>query len=48
VLLIIAWPNYKTNTDIAKKLNITAVLDKMEDYRRNWIEHVKRMSCDRL
>jgi uncharacterized membrane protein len=42
VLLIIAWPDYKTNTDIAKKLNITPVLDKMQDYRRNWIQHVNR------
>jgi hypothetical protein len=48
VLLIFAWPDYKTNTDIAKKLNITTVLDQMEDYRRNWIQHVNRMPCDRL
>ena len=31
-----------------KELDITPVLDKMQDYRRNWIQHVKRMSCDRL
>jgi len=48
VLLIICWPDYKTNTDIAKKLNVTTVLDKMQDYRRNWIQHVNRMPCDRL
>jgi hypothetical protein len=48
VLLIIAWPDYKTNTDIAKKLNITPVLEKMQDYRRNWMQHVKRMPCGRL
>jgi hypothetical protein len=31
------WTDYKTNTEIAKELNITPVLDKMQDYRRNWI-----------
>jgi len=48
VLFIIACPDYKTNTDIAKKLNITTVLGKMQDYRRNWIQHVNRMACNRL
>jgi hypothetical protein len=48
VLLIIAWPDYKANTDIAKKLKITPVLDKMQDYRRNWMQHVNRMPCGRL
>jgi len=48
VLLIIVWPDYKTNRDIAKKSNITTVLDKMWDYRRNQIQHVNRMACDRL
>jgi uncharacterized membrane protein len=48
VLLIIAWPGYETNTDIAKKLNITQILDKMQDYRRNWIQHVNRMPCNTL
>jgi hypothetical protein len=48
VLLIIAFPDYKTNTDIAKKLNITSVLDKMQDYSRNLIEHVKAMLIKRV
>jgi len=48
VLFIIACPDYKTNTDIAKKLNITTVLGKMQEYRRNWIQHVNRMACNRL
>jgi hypothetical protein len=26
------WTDYKTNTEIAKKLNITPVLDKIQDY----------------
>jgi hypothetical protein len=30
-------PDYKTNTEIAKGLNVTPVLDKIRDYGRNWI-----------
>jgi hypothetical protein len=48
VLLIIAWPDYKTNTGIAKKLNITPVLDKMQDCRRNWIQQSNRMPRNRF
>jgi hypothetical protein len=48
VLLIIVWAHYKRNTDIAKKLNISLVLDKMQDYSRNWIQRVKRMPRNRL
>jgi hypothetical protein len=47
VLLSIAWPDSKTNTDIANKLKIP-ILDKMQDYRRNWIQHVNRMLHKRL
>jgi hypothetical protein len=32
--------DHKTNTDIAKELNITPVLDKIHDYKRNWMRHV--------
>jgi hypothetical protein len=31
------WTGYKTNTEIAKRLNITSVLDGMQDYRRSGI-----------
>jgi hypothetical protein len=31
------WTDHKTNTEIAKELNITPVLDKIQDYKRNWI-----------
>jgi len=48
MLLITTWLDYKTIRDAAKKLNITSVLDKMQDYRRNWIQHVNRMPCNRL
>jgi hypothetical protein len=31
------WTYYKTYTEITKELNITTVLDRKQDYRRNWI-----------
>ena len=40
--------DYKTNTQITKELNITPILDKLLEYKRNWIQHVNRMSRNRL
>jgi hypothetical protein len=31
------WADYKTNKEIGKELNITPVLDEMQDCRRHWI-----------
>jgi hypothetical protein len=42
------WTDYKTNTQIAKELKITHILDKLLEYMRNWIQHVNRMPCNRL
>jgi hypothetical protein len=42
------WTDHKTNTEIEKELNITTVLDKIQDYRRNWTQHVNRMPRNRL
>jgi len=42
------WTDYKTNIEIAKELNITAVLDRMQEYRRNWRQHTNRTSRNRL
>jgi hypothetical protein len=42
------WTDYKTNTQIAKELKITPILDKLLEYKRNWIQFVKRMSRNRL
>jgi len=42
------WTDYKTNTQITKKLKITPILDKLLDYRRNCIQHVNRMPRNRL
>jgi hypothetical protein len=38
----------KRNTEIAKELNITPVLDKIQDYKINCIQHVSRMPRNRL
>jgi len=43
-----AWTDYETNSHIAKELEITPVLDKLLEYKRNWIQHVNRMPRDRL
>jgi hypothetical protein len=31
------WTDYKTNEQIAKELKITPILDKLLEYKRNWI-----------
>jgi hypothetical protein len=36
------WTDYKTNTQIKKELRITPILDKLLEYKRNWIQHVNR------
>jgi len=41
------WTDYKTNK-IAKELKITPILDKLLEYKRNWIQHVNRMPRNRL
>jgi hypothetical protein len=33
---------------IVKELKITPILDKLLEYKRNWIQHVHRMSGNRL
>ena len=42
------WTDHKTNTEIAKELKITPILDKLQEYKRNWIYHVNRMPRSRL
>jgi hypothetical protein len=41
------WTDYKTNIKIAKKFKITLILEKLLEYKRNWIQHVNRMPCTR-
>ena len=42
------WTGYKTNSHIAEELELTPVLHKLLEYKRNWIQHVNRMPRDRL
>jgi hypothetical protein len=42
------WTDYKTNAQIAKELKITPILDKLLEYKRNWIQHVNRVPHNRL
>ena len=40
--------DHKTNTQIAKELKITPILDKLLEYKINWIQHVNGMPPNRL
>ena len=40
--------DYKTNTQIAKELKIITILEKLLEFKRNWIKHVNRMPRNRL
>ena len=42
------WTDYRTNTQIAKELKLTPILDKLLEYKGNWIQHVNRMPRNRL
>ena len=42
------WTDYKTNTQIAKEFKITPILDKLLEYKRNWIQHVNIMPRNKL
>jgi len=35
--------DYRTNTQIANELKITPILDKLLEYKINWIQRVNRM-----
>ena len=43
-----SWTDYKTNTQITKELKITPILDKLLEYKGNWIQHVNRLPRNRL
>ena len=42
------WTDYKTNSQITKEVKITAVLEKLLEYERSWIQHINRMPRNRL
>jgi len=37
----------KTNAKITKELKVTPILNKLLEYKRNWIKHVNRMPRNR-
>jgi hypothetical protein len=42
------WTDYKPNKQITKELKITQILDKLLEFKRNWLQHVNRMPRNRL
>jgi hypothetical protein len=42
------WTDFKPYTEIAKQLNTTPGLVKMQEYRRYFLQHTNRMPRNRL
>ena len=40
--------DHKTNDYIRRELRITGILDKLDEYRRNWPQHLQRMPQIRI
>ena len=40
--------DHKTNDSIRRKLQTECILDKIDDYRRNWLLHLQRMPQTRI
>ena len=40
--------DYKTNDYIRRELRITGILDKVDEYRRNWLSHLQRKPQNRF
>jgi len=40
--------DHKTNDYIRRELWITGILDKIDEYRRNWLSHLQRMPQTRI
>ena len=40
--------DHKTNDYIRRELQITGMLDKIDEYRRNWLLHLQRMPQNRI
>jgi len=39
---------HKTNDYISRELRVTGILDKIDEYRRNWLLHLQRMPQNRI
>jgi hypothetical protein len=42
------WTDYKKNAQTTKEFKITPILDRLLEYKRNWIQHVNGMPRNRL
>ena len=42
------WQDYKTNEDILSELKISPVVEKIQNYRNKWLQHVQQMDGDKL
>jgi hypothetical protein len=40
--------DHKTNDYIRSELQITGILDKIDEYRRNWLQHLQRMPQNQI
>jgi len=40
--------DHKTNDYIRRELRITGILDEVDEYRRNWFQHLQRMPQNRI
>jgi len=40
--------DHDTNDYIRRELRITGILDKIDEYRRNWLSHLQRMPQKRI
>ena len=40
--------DHKTNDYIHGELQFTGILDKLDEYRRNWFQHLQRMPQNRI
>jgi len=43
-----SWTDYETNTEIAKEINITQILEKTQEFIRNWLQYVNRVPLNKL
>jgi hypothetical protein len=40
--------DHKTNAFIRRELQTVSILDKLDEYRRNWFSHLQRMPQNRI
>ena len=40
--------DHKTNDYIRRELRIVGIIEKIDEYRRNWLQHLQRMPQNRI